>query len=197
LYCNDYLEFGFRWTGDEQMPKPRCVFAVRSCPMKQWFQLNWEDTPLPITLTFKLKRWLIFKDCCKLIQGKGNYFRKQWPCQKELNSYEVAEIIALKSSLMSLRNQWFFQCCDRKSRVPCAQSFAPCQQTKIEFMRRNHSCYMESLIKTPMLYSVSYFYLGSLALCLGGLSPPKPPPWRRDCNRGAAKFLQPWNCATM
>jgi len=37
LYYNDYLEFGFRWTGDEQMPRPRCVFAVRSCPMKQWF----------------------------------------------------------------------------------------------------------------------------------------------------------------
>ena len=85
LYCNDYLELGFHWTGDEQMPRPPCVFAVRSCPMKQLFQLNWEDTSLPITLTFKLKRWFIFKDCCKLIQGKGNYFRKQWLCQKELS----------------------------------------------------------------------------------------------------------------
>jgi len=49
----------------------------------------------------------------------------------QLASYEVAEIIALKSSLMSLRNQWFFPCCDRKARVACAQSFAPWQQATI------------------------------------------------------------------
>jgi len=85
LHCDGYLEFGFHWTGEEQMPRPRCVFAVRSSSMKRWFQLNWEYTSLPITLTFKLKRWFIFKDCCKLIQGNGNYFRKQWLCQKELN----------------------------------------------------------------------------------------------------------------
>jgi len=41
FYCDDYLKFGFHWTGDEQMPIARCVlFAVRSCPMKQWFQVS-------------------------------------------------------------------------------------------------------------------------------------------------------------
>jgi len=29
--------------------------------------------------------------------------------------------------------------------------------------------------KTPLTYSVSYFNLGGLELCLGGISPPKPP----------------------
>ena len=48
------------------------LFAVRSCPMKPWFQVSWEDTSLPTILTFKLKRSFIFKDCCKLIQGKVN-----------------------------------------------------------------------------------------------------------------------------
>jgi len=136
----------------------------------------------------------------------------------QLSSYEVAEFIALKSSLMSLRNQWFFQCCDRKSRVACGQSFAPWQQATIEFMRRNLSYFIESFFillrlnplgqrklrivislsrmlcfgrvcaspcalnvsatlqsaykfdKHPMVYSVSCFYLGGLALCLVGLS---------------------------
>ena len=31
------------------------------------------------------------------------------------------------------------------------------------------------LTKTPLIYSVSLFNLWSLELCLGGLSPPKPP----------------------
>jgi len=39
----------WRWT--DTVHSPRCVFAVRSCPMKQWFQVNWKDTSLPITLT--------------------------------------------------------------------------------------------------------------------------------------------------
>jgi len=39
---------------------------------------------------------------------------------------------------------------------------------------------IEKLIKPPMIYSVSYFHLGGLVLCLGGISPPIPP-WRRDC----------------
>jgi len=30
----------------------------------------------------------------------------------------------------------------------------------------------ENLIKTPVIYSVSYFNLGGLALLFGGLSPP-------------------------
>ena len=30
-------------------------------------------------------------------------------------------------------------CCDRKARAACAQSFALCQQTTIQIMRRNHS----------------------------------------------------------
>ena len=33
--------------------------------------------------------------------------------------------------------------------------------------------------KIPLIYSASYFNWGGLELCLGGLSPPKPP-WRRD-----------------
>jgi len=33
---------------------------------------------------------------------------------------------------------------------------------------------IENFIKSPMVYSVSYFDLGGLVLCLGGLSPPKP-----------------------
>jgi len=86
----------------------------------------------------------------------------------QLASYEVAEFIALKSSLMSLRNQWFFQCCDRKSRVVGGQSFAPWQQATIEFMRHNLSYFIESLTKTPMVYSVSYFYLGGLGTLFGG-----------------------------
>jgi len=36
------------------------------------------------------------------------------------------------------------------------------------------------LTKIPQTYSVSYFNLGKLELFLRGLSPPKPPPWRRD-----------------
>jgi len=31
------------------------------------------------------------------------------------------------------------QCCDRKSRAACAQSFAPWQQATIEITRRDHS----------------------------------------------------------
>jgi len=86
----------------------------------------------------------------------------------QLASYEVAEIVALKSSLMSLWNQRFFQCYDPKCRVACGQSLAPWQKATIEFMCRNLSYYIESLKKTPMVCSVSYFYLGVLALCLGG-----------------------------
>jgi len=35
--------------------------------------------------------------------------------------------------------------------------------------------------KTQLVYSVPYFNFGGLELCLGGLNPPKPPTWRRDC----------------
>jgi len=102
----------------------------------------------------------------RLLQANS---RQRKPFQKamtvseraQLAWYEVAKIIAFKSSLMSFRNQWFFQCCDRKSRVACAQSFAPWQQATIEFMRCNLTYFIESLTKTPMVYSVSYFYLGA------------------------------------
>jgi len=35
---------------------------------------------------------------------------------------------------------------------------------------------IENLIKSPIIYCVSYFDLGGLVLCLGGLSPSKRPP---------------------
>ena len=38
---------------------------------------------------------------------------------------------------------------------------------------------MGILMKTPLIYSVSYFNFGSLVFCLGWLSPPSTP-WRRD-----------------
>ena len=41
---------------------------------------------------------------------------------------------------------------------------------------------IEKLIKTPLMYSVSCFSLGGSVLCLGVLSPPKPP--RGDGNFG-------------
>jgi len=34
---------------------------------------------------------------------------------------------------------------------------------------------IENLIKSPMIHTVSYFDLGGLVVCLGVLSPPKPP----------------------
>ena len=34
---------------------------------------------------------------------------------------------------------------------------------------------IENFIKSPLIYSVSYLDLGVLVLCLGVLSPPKPP----------------------
>ena len=34
---------------------------------------------------------------------------------------------------------------------------------------------IENFIKTPMIYSVSYFDLGGLSTLFGGISPPKPP----------------------
>jgi len=41
---------------------------------------------------------------------------------------------------------------------------------------------IENLIKTPMVYSVSYFHLGGLGTLFGEAKPTKaPPPWRRDC----------------
>ena len=113
-------------------------------------------------------------------------------------SYEVANIIALRSSVMSLRNQWFFQCCDRKSRVACAQSFAPWQQATIEFMRCNLSYCIESLTKTPMVYSVSYFSLGGLDTLFGGAKPTKAPPRGDGTATGVPRnFYSIENCATM
>ena len=50
------------------------------------------------------------------------------------------------------------------------------KQQTIEFMRRNLSYCIESLTKTPMVYSVSYFYLGGLGTLFGGDNPTNPPP---------------------
>jgi len=44
---------------------------------------------------------------------------------------------------------------------------------------------IKKMIKPPMTYSVSYFDLGGLVLCLGA-KPTKAPPWRRDC----AKYFE-------
>jgi len=107
----------------------------------------------------------------------------------QLASYEVAKMIGFKSSLMSLRNQWFFQCCDRKSRVACAQSLAPWQQATIEFMRCNLSYCIESLTKTPMVYSVLYFYLGELGTLLGGAKPTKAPPVATGLQQGCREIF--------
>jgi len=40
---------------------------------------------------------------------------------------------------------------------------------------------IQKIDKTQLIYSVSYFNLGGLKLCFGGLSPPKLLPWWRDC----------------
>jgi len=39
----------------------------------------------------------------------------------------------------------------------------------------NRGALHSNLIKIPLIYIVSYFNLGDLELCLGGISPPKPP----------------------
>ena len=39
---------------------------------------------------------------------------------------------------------------------------------------------IENLIKTRMIYSVSYFNLGGIGTLFGGVKPTKAPPWRRD-----------------
>ena len=100
----------------------------------------------------------------------------------QLASYEVAELIALKSHVLGesvilpvLRSEipsgmW------AKLRTMAAST--------IEFMRRNLSYYIESLKKTRIVHSVSYFSLGGWHFVWGA----KSFPGRWDCNRGAAKF---------
>ena len=129
----------------------------------------------------------------KLGREKESVLRDGWhvPYRKRRNCSFIwgGKIIGFKSSLMSLRNQWFFQCCDRKSRVACAQSFAPWQQATIEFMRCNLSYCIESLTKTPMVYSVLYFYLGELGTLLGGAKPTKAPPVATGLQQGCREIF--------
>jgi len=48
-------------------------------------------------------------------------------------------------------------------------------------LRSCRGAWHSNLNKIPLIYSVSYFNLGGLELCLGGLSLPNPPsPWQRD-----------------
>jgi len=72
-------------------------FAVRSCPLKQWFQVSWEDTSLPIILTFKLKR-IYFQWLLQANSRQSKLFLKAMTVSEraQLASYEVAEMIALK-----------------------------------------------------------------------------------------------------
>jgi len=50
------------------------------------------------------------------------------------------------------------------------------------------------LTKIRLIHSVSYFNFGGLEFCLGELSPPKPPRWRRDwCAGNKANWFLGFN----
>jgi len=51
------------------------------------------------------------------------------------------------------------------------------------------------LTKIQLIYSASYFNLGIwgvLELCLGGLSPQNPSPWRRDYLASSGSYYLKW-----
>ena len=95
-----------------------------------------------VTITIRRDNWLAFKSLwlgfrirayCQCLGSSfrfsGSVFRIRACCSLNANK-----------KLLTARQPWNHDnCCYRKSRAACAQSFAPWQQATIEITRRDHS----------------------------------------------------------
>ena len=119
LYCDDYLKFGFHWTGDAQMPNPLCVVcsqklsneAMVPSKLKRHFITNHSNLQ---TKTIEYFQRLLQANA---IQSK--LFQKAMTVSEkaQLASYEVAEIIALKSKSHVLAESVILPACKKIVRI--------------------------------------------------------------------------------
>jgi len=119
LYCDDYLKFGFHWTGDEQMPSPLCVVggqklsneAMVPSKLKRHFITNHSNLQTK-TIVY----------CQRLLQAnsrQSKLFQKAMTVSEKahLASYEVAEIIAPKSKSYVLAESVILPPCEKMVKV--------------------------------------------------------------------------------
>jgi len=119
LYSDDYIKFGFHWTGDTQNPSPLCVVCgqtlsnVAMVPSKMKRHLTTKHPNL------QTKNVDYFQRLLESNARQSQLFEKTVTVSEkaQLASYEVAEIIALKSKSHVLAESVILPACKKMVKI--------------------------------------------------------------------------------
>ena len=116
-------------------------------------------------------------NCCRLEPGRFNFRWQAWK-RRDRETVRAADLQNEKASGWSESTLHDGRDASHKSsnKITFIDPRTVARKSSIgRLYVRARVGWHSNLTKIPLIYSVSYFSLGGLELCLGGLSPPKPP----------------------
>ena len=107
LYSDNYLKYGFHWTGNAQMPSPLCVVCDQKLSNEAMVPIKMNRHFTTNHPSLQTKNSDYFQRLLQSNAKQSKLFQKTRIVSEKapFASYEVAELIALNQSLMSLQNQ--------------------------------------------------------------------------------------------
>jgi len=115
LYCDDYLKFGFHWTGDEQMRSPLCVVCGQKLSTETMVPSKLKRHFITNHSNLQTKTIVYFQRLLQANSRQSKLFQKAMTVSEkvQLASYEVAEFIALKSKSYVLAESAILPACQK------------------------------------------------------------------------------------
>ena len=119
LYNDDYLKFGFHWTGETQIPSPLCVGCGQTLSNEAMVPSKMKRHLTTNHPNLQTKNVDYFQRLLESNARQSQLFKKTVTVSEkaELASYEVAEIIALKSKSHVLAESVILPACKRMVKI--------------------------------------------------------------------------------
>ena len=119
LYNDDYLKFGFHWTGETQIPSPLCVVCGQTLSNEAMVPSKMKRHLTTNHPNLQTKNVDYFQRLLESNARQSQLFKKTVTVSEkaELASYEVAEIIALKSKSHVLAESVILPACKRMVKI--------------------------------------------------------------------------------
>ena len=115
LYSDEYLKFGFRWTGNIEIPSPLCVVCGQTLSNAAMVPSKMRRHLITNHPSLQTKNIDYFQRLSEINATQSQLFKKVITVSEkaQLASYEVAEIIALKSKSHTLAESVILPACKK------------------------------------------------------------------------------------